>query len=160
MPRRKNKSFKRHVGVDAVYKSSLVEKVINVIMSDGKKNVARSIVYGALETIAKKVGGDKDKALEFFLQSFDKVVPLVEVRPRRVGGSVYQIPTEVRKDRAQALAIRWIKNAAAARSDKNMASRLAYELLDAHEGRGGAIKKKMDIYKMAEANRAFSHFAW
>lgn len=160
MPRRKKKSFKRDIGVDPIYQSGLVQKVINVVMKGGKKNVARNIVYGALDKLAKKAGGDKDKALEYFLKAFEKVVPMVEVRPRRVGGSVYQIPTEVRKDRAQALAIRWIINAASARSDKNMATRLAHELFDAHEGRGGAIKKKMDIYRMAEVNRAFSHHAW
>jgi len=159
MPRGKKKNFKRDIGVDAVYGSNLVQKVINVIMKDGKKNVARCIVYGALEKLAKKAGS-KDKALEYFVEVFDKITPQVEVRPRRMGGSVYQVPTELKKDRAQALAIRWIIGAAASRSDKDMASRLAHELMDAHEGRGGAVKKKMDIYRMAEANRAFSHYAW
>jgi len=160
MPRRKNKTFKRTVAPDPVYNSELVQKLINVVMWRGKKNVARSIVYNALELLAKKSGGDKDKALEFFTESFEKLVPLVQVRSRRVGGSVYQIPTEVTPDRGRALAIRWLIGAAASRSDKTMAQRLAYELMDASEGRGGAMKKKLDVHRMAEANRAFAHYAW
>lgn len=162
MPRRKKKSFKikREIGVDPLYHSELIQKFINVIMSRGKKNIARSIVYDALDVLSKKIGKDKGATLEFFRAAFEKVIPLVEVRPRRVGGSVYQIPIEVPENRARALALRWIIRAATARSDKNMGKRLASELLDAHEGRGGAVKKKVDVYKMAESNRAFSHYAW
>jgi len=160
MPRRKNKSFKRVITPDPVYSSELVQKLINVVMWRGKKNVARTIVYDALEFLTKKAGGDKAKALDFFNKSFEKIIPLVQVRSRRVGGSVYQIPTEVTPDRGQALAIRWLISAAATRSDKTMAQRLAYELMDASEGRGGAVKKKLDVHRMAEANRAFAHYAW
>lgn len=160
MPRRKNKTFKRAVTPDPVYNSELVQKLINVVMWRGKKNAARTIVYDALDFLTKKSGGDKDKALDFFNRSFEKIIPLVQVRSRRVGGSVYQIPTEVTPDRGRALAIRWLIAAAAARSDKNMGQRLAYELIDASEGRGGAMKKKLDVHRMAEANRAFAHYAW
>jgi len=160
MPRRKGKVSKRAVAPDPVYNSELVQKLINVVMWRGKKNVARAIVYGALDLLAKKAGGDKDKALDLFNKSFDKIIPLVQVRSRRVGGSVYQIPTEVTPDRGRALAIRWLISAAASRSDKTMGQSLAYELLDANEGRGGAVKKKLDVHRMAEANRAFAHYAW
>lgn len=159
MPRRKKTSFKREIGSDPVYQSELIQKLINIVMWRGKKNVARDIIYGALDILTKKAG-DKEKALELFNKGFKNIVPLVEVKPRRVGGSVYQIPMEVKRDRAQALAMRWLVNNAAKRSDKTMASRLAYELMDAAEGRGGAVKKKTDVHKMAEANRAFSHYAW
>lgn len=160
MPRRKSINFKRDVGVDLRFDSELVQKFINIIMKKGKKNVARKIMYDALESLIKKNKGDKEKGLEAFYAAFEKVVPTVEVRPRRVGGSVYQIPAEVRPARARALAIRWILSAARARSDKTMGTRLAYELMDAHEGRGAAVKKKGDVHRMAEANRAFSHYSW
>jgi len=160
MPRRKKASLKRDIGVDLVYRSELVQKFINVVMKRGKKNTARKIVYGAMDIIGKKVGGDKQKTLSMFMKAFEQVVPYVEVRSRRVGGSVYQVPREVRADRGQAVAIRWIIAAAKSRSNKTMADRLAAELLDAHEGRGNAMKKKMDVHRMAEANRAFSHYAW
>jgi len=160
MPRRRKKSFKRLITPDPIYNSELIQKLINVVMWRGKKNAARTIVYDALDFLTKKSGGDKGKALDFFNKSFDKIVPLVQVRPRRVGGSVYQIPTEVTPDRGRALAIRWLIAAAAVRSDKTMGQRLAYELMDASEGRGGAMKKKLDVHRMAEANRAFAHHAW
>lgn len=160
MPRRKKASFKRDIGVDPIYGSELVQKLINVVMWCGKKSTAQGIVYDALENLSKKTQGNKEKALELFSKSFEKIVPLVEVRPRRVGGSVYQIPIEVQYDRGRALALRWLVNAAASRSDKTMGTRLAHELLDAYEGRGGAVKKKTDVHKMAESNRAFSHYAW
>jgi small subunit ribosomal protein S7 len=160
MPRRKKINLQREVGVDPVYGSELVQKLINVVMWRGKKNVARAIVYEALDTLSKKTQGNKQKALEFFVKSFEKIIPLVEVRPRRVGGSVYQIPMEVKYERGRALAFRWLIGAASDRSDKTMGLRLAHELLDAYEGRGGAIKKKTDVHKMAESNRAFSHYAW
>lgn len=160
MPRRRKKSLKRKIGVDLVYKSELVQKFINVVMERGKKNVARSIVYDALEILSKRAGGDKVKTLAVFEKAFNQVLPFIEVRSRRVGGSVYQVPREVRPDRGRALAIRWIIAAAKARSNKTMADRLAAELLDAYEGRGNALKKKTDVHRMAEANRAFSHYAW
>ena len=126
----------------------------------GKKNIARSIVYEAFDILVKKQGGDELKGFQLFEKSIDQVRPAVEVRSRRVGGGVYQIPTEVRKERALALSIRWILDSASSRKDKTMGRRLAAELLDASEGRGNAFKKKMDVLRMAEANRAFSHYAW
>jgi len=160
MPRRKSVNFKRDIGVDLKFNSELVQKFTNVIMKCGKKNVARKIIYDALDLLVKKQKGDKEKGLEMFYTAFERVVPTVEVRPRRVGGSVYQIPAEVRPARARALAMRWIIGAARVRSDKTMGSRLANELIDAYEGRGAAVKKKSDVHRMAEANRAFSHYAW
>ncbi len=160
MPRRKGKSFKRDIGVDPRFHSGLVQKMINVIMERGKKNVARAIVYDALDELIKKNKGDEKKALEYFRKAFHQLIPAVQVRPRRVGGSVYQIPIQVNPDRGQFLALKWLITAASGRSDKTMGKRLAYELMDAYEGRGGAIKKKSDVHRMAEANRAFSHYAW
>jgi small subunit ribosomal protein S7 len=158
--RKKVATYKRDIGVDERFSSGLVQKFINVVMWRGKKNVARKIVYDAIDALIKKAGGDKDKGLKMFHEAFNQVIPAVEVRPRRVGGSVYQIPMEVEANRAQSLAMRWLIQAAASRSDKTMGIRLAHELLEAREGRGNAIKKKIDVHKMAEANRAFSHFAW
>jgi small subunit ribosomal protein S7 len=159
MPRRKKELVKRVITPDLVYQSELIQRFINVIMWRGKKNAARHIMYEALEMLEEKYGS-KDKALEVFYKAYNNVMPLIEVRPRRVGGSVYQIPREVSEVRGRSLALRWIKEAAAARSDKSMGLRLGNELLDAAEERGGAVKKKLDVHKMAEANRAFSHFAW
>jgi small subunit ribosomal protein S7 len=160
MPRRKSVNFKRDIGVDPRYKSPLLQKFINVVMWRGKKNAARKIVYEALDVIIKKNNGNEEKGLEHFFRAFENIVPILEVRPRRVGGSVYQIPVPVKGARGQALAMRWLINAAASRSDKTMGMRLANELLEAYENRGIAIKKKQDIHRMAEANRAFSHYAW
>ncbi len=161
MPRRK-REFKRKniVTIDPVYGSELLEKFTNVIMWRGKKNTARKIVYGAIDELIKKTNGDKEKALVLFQKAFTQIIPVVEVRSRRVGGSVYQIPVPVKEDRGLSLAFRWLINAAASRPDKTMGKRIARELLDASEGRGGAIKKKTDVHRMAEANRAFAHFAW
>lgn len=161
MPRRKRKSVtNRDIGVDPVYGSGLIQKFINVIMERGKKNAARTIIYDAMNMLVEKSAGNKDKAFELFNKAFDQVMPLIEVRPRRVGGSVYQIPVEVYPARARALTIRWIVDAASERTDKTMGIRLARELMDAAEGRGSAVKKKLDVHRMAEANRAFSHYAW
>jgi small subunit ribosomal protein S7 len=161
MARRKKESFaKKLIGSDPVYGSDLVQKLINVVMDSGKKNVARRIVYGALDVLVKKSNGDRVKALDYFNRSFGQIVPAIEVRARRVGGGVYQIPREVPYNRARALAMRWLIDAAAERPGKTMDQRLANELLDAYEGRGAAVKKKMDVHRMAEANRAFSHYAW
>lgn len=160
MPRRKSVNFVREVGADIRFNSELVQKLINVVMWRGKKNVARSIVYEALDFVAKKSNGDDEKALQTFMKAFNQIVPAIEVRPRRVGGSVYQIPAAVPVIRARSLALRWLVNAAAGRSAKTMGLRLGQEILDAAEARGGAVKKKLDVHKMAESNRAFSHFAW
>jgi small subunit ribosomal protein S7 len=160
MPRHKKTEYTKDIGVDPHFSSALVQKLINVVMWRGKKNVARNIVYGAMDELIKKCKGDEKKALELFNAAFEQVIPVVEVRPRRVGGSVYQIPVEVPKKRAQSLAMRWLIEGAASRPDKTMALRLAHELIDAAEGRGVAVKKKSDVQRMAEANRAFSHYAW
>lgn len=160
MPRRKKSSFKRDIGVDPLYGSELIQKLINVVMWRGKKNTARAIVYDALDVLIKKNKGSSEKALEIFHKGFEKIVPLIEVKPRRVGGSVYQIPMEVNDERGRALALRWLIAAAKERSDKTMGVRLAHEILDAIDGRGGAVKKRADVHKMAESNRAFSHYAW
>lgn len=160
MPRRTKVENKRVIAPDPIYNSELVQKFINVVMERGKKHVARKIVYGALDVLLKKSQGDKEKAMAMFNRAFYQVTPVIEVRARRVGGSVYQIPREVPQNRAQALAMRWLIEGAAERPGRTMAIRLASELTDAIEGRGSAIKKKADVHKMAEANRAFSHYAW
>lgn len=160
MPRRQREVAKRVISADPQYGSELVTRLINVVMERGKKNIARKVVYDALTILSKKADGDKDKTLQLFDKAFHQIIPAVEVRSRRVGGSVYQIPREVPHGRARALAIRWLIGAAKSRSGKTMGERLAYELLDAHEGRGSAVKKKLDVHRMAEANRAFSHYAW
>lgn len=160
MPRRKSVNLIRDIGLDPVYGSELVQKLINVVMECGKKSVARAIVYDAFDLISKKVGGDKEKALRLFNKSIEQLTPAIEVKARRVGGSMYQVPTEVSPNRARSLALRWLVEYSSKRGDKSMGLRLGYELLDAHEGRGSAFKKKLDVHKMAEANRAFSHYAW
>ena len=160
MARRKSVNFVRDIGPDPRFGLQSVQKFINVIMECGKKNAARFIVYEAFDTIAKKMNGDYDQAIEVFHKAIAEATPAIEVRPRRVGGSVYQIPKEVNAQRARSLAMRWLKSNAALRSDKTMGMRLANELLDASKGMGGAVKKKIDAHKMAESNRAFSHYAW
>src|SRR5882757_8958787 len=152
MPRNKKKEFVRDIGVDEKYNSNLVQKLINVVMKKGKKSIAQRIVYGAFDVLAKRVDGDSQKTLELFNRAFEQVVPHVEVRSRRVGGGVYQVPTEVNQKRKQALALRWLVIAAKERSDKVMGDRLGYELCDAIEGRGGALKKRTEVQRMAEAN--------
>lgn len=159
MPRKKKNIKPRDIGVDPVYHSELLQLFINVVMWRGKKNAARKIVYEAVALLEEKFGG-QEKALSAFNKAFNQVVPLVEVSSRRVGGSVYQIPREVDQKRGRSLAIRWLIEASSKRSGKTMGMRLGHELLDANEGRGGAFKKKLDVHKMAEANRAFSHYAW
>lgn len=160
MPRRKSGSFVRDIGVDPCYGSPLIQKLINIVMERGKKSIARGIVYDAMDVLAKKSGGSKEKTLMIFNKAFEQIVPFVEVRSRRVGGSVYQVPVEVSPRRRESLAFRWLVAAAQSRSDKTMALRLGYELLDASEAKGATIAKKRDVQRMAEANRAFSHFAW
>jgi small subunit ribosomal protein S7 len=160
MPRRRSVEFIRDIGVDPKFGSSLIQKLINVVMERGKKNCARTIVYDAMDLLTKKTNGDEKKAVELFHRAFEQVAPFVEVRSRRVGGSTYQIPREVSEKRRRALALRWLVSSAKTRSDKTMGLRLGRELLDASEQKGGAVKKRTDVQRMADANRAFSHYAW
>jgi len=154
---RRRAAIKRTVLPDAKYGSVVFTKFINSLMYGGKKSTAESIVYDALDIINKRTGQDP---LPVFTSAMENVMPSVEVRSRRVGGATYQVPTEVRTERRQALAIRWMINAARSRKDKTMKDRLANELLDAANNRGGAIKKREDTHRMAEANKAFSHYRW
>ncbi len=154
MPRRREVP-KRDILPDPKYGNVDLSKFMNVIMESGKKAVAERIIYGALETVEKKANRDP---LEVFLTALNNVKPMVEVKSRRVGGANYQVPVEVRPVRRMALAMRWLKESARKRSEKSMAQRLANELLEASEGRGGAMKKRDEVHRMAEANKAFSHF--
>lgn len=156
MPRRRVVT-PRQVLPDPKYGSELLAKFINTMMKNGKKSVAERIMYGALDQIAEKKGGDPIGLLE---QALDNVRPVVEVKSRRVGGATYQVPVEVRPTRRNSLAMRWLIDAARKRSEKSMAQRLANELMDAAESRGSAVKKKEDTHRMAEANKAFSHYRW
>ncbi len=155
MPRRREVP-KRDVLPDPKFGSVELSKFMNVLMIDGKKAVAERIVYGALEQIAKKVQGKE--AIEVFNEAIANAKPIVEVKSRRVGGANYQVPVEVRPSRRLALSMRWIRDAARKRGEKSMDLRLAGELIDAAEGRGGALKKREEVHRMAEANKAFSHF--
>ncbi len=157
---RRNAAIKRSILPDPKFSSRLLAKFINMIMKDGKKSTAETIVYEALETLVDKLGKPAEKAPEVFAEVLDKVKPVVEVRSRRVGGATYQIPVEVRHDRREALAMRWLIESARSRQEKSMKIKLANELLDASNDKGNAIKKKEDTHKMAEANKAFSHFRW
>ena len=157
MPRRREVP-KREILPDPKFGNVELSKFMNVIMEGGKKAVAERIIFGALELIAKKQP-EKD-ALEVFTTAINNVKPMVEVKSRRVGGANYQVPVEVRPVRRLALSMRWIKEAARKRSEKSMAQRLANELMEATEGRGGAMKKRDEVHRMAEANKAFSHFRW
>src|SRR5690606_11952426 len=139
------------------YGNEMLAKFMNMVMESGKKSTAERIVYGALDSIVQKKGGDPVEVLD---KALDNVRPHVEVKSRRVGGATYQVPVEVRSVRRTALAMRWVIDAARARSEKSMAARLAAELLDASENRGNAVKKREDVHRMAEANKAFSHFRW
>jgi small subunit ribosomal protein S7 len=156
MPRRRVVA-KREILPDTKYGDLIVAKFINVIMYSGKKSVAERIVYGALDVIAERT---KQDALEVFRKAMENVRPLVEVKSRRVGGSTYQVPVEIRADRRNALAIRWIMSFARGRSEKSMEEKLAAELLDAFNNRGASVKKRDDTHRMAEANKAFSHYRW
>ncbi len=155
---RRRKPEIRKVLPDPKYKSQLVSKFVNMVMEDGKKAVAEKIVYGALGQVAdkKKV----DAPAEYLQSAFDNVAPMVEVKSRRVGGATYQVPVEVRASRRTTLAMRWVIDAALKRGEQGMENRLAGELMDAAENRGAAVKKREDTHKMAEANKAFSHFRW
>jgi small subunit ribosomal protein S7 len=154
MPRRREVP-KRDVLPDPKFGNTDISKFVNVIMTSGKKSVAEQIVYRAMEAIEKKSG---KTPIDVFLQALNNARPLVEVKSRRVGGANYQVPVEVRVSRRTALAMRWLKEAARKRSEKSMGLRLAAELIDAAEGRGGAIKKREEVHRMAEANKAFAHY--
>ncbi len=154
MPRRREVP-KREILPDPKYKSAEISKFVNVLMTAGKKAVAERIIYGALDQITKKSGKDP---LEVFSAAINAVKPSVEVKSRRVGGANYQVPVEVRPIRRTALSMRWIREAARKRGEKSMGARLAGELLDAAEGRGSAIKKREEVHRMAEANKAFAHY--
>lgn len=154
---RRRAAIKKEILPDAKYGDTILAKFINNIMSDGKKSVAERIVYGALDKVHGKGGKN---SLDIFKDALDNVRPSIEVRSRRVGGATYQVPTEVRAERAEALAIRWMIINASKRSEKTMIDRLSGELLDASNNRGAAVKKREDTHKMAEANRAFSHYRW
>ena len=157
---RRNAAIKRSILPDPKFSSRLLAKFINMIMKDGKKSTAETIVYQALETLVDKLGKPSEKAPEIFAEVLEKVKPVVEVRSRRVGGATYQIPVEVRQDRREALAMRWLIESARSRQEKSMKVKLANELLDASNDKGNAIKKKEDTHKMAESNKAFAHFRW
>ena len=156
MPR-KGPAPKRPLVVDPVYQSQLVTQLVNKVLVDGKRSIAEAIVYGALEGARAKSDTDPVVTLK---RALDNVKPSLEVRSRRVGGATYQVPVEVRPERRQALAIRWIIQAARGRNDKTMVDRLSAELMDAANNRGNAVKKREDTHRMAEANRAFSHYRW
>lgn len=154
---RRRRAPVREVMPDPIHGSKIITKFINTIMLDGKKSVAQSIMYNALATIERKSG---DKGIEVFDKAIENVKPLMEVKSRRVGGSTYQVPMEVRPVRQQSLAIRWIIAAALKRNERTMQDRIAGELMDAATEKGSAFKKKEDTYKMAEANKAFAHYRW
>jgi small subunit ribosomal protein S7 len=154
---RRHAAERREVNPDPKFGDELLSRFMNALMYDGKKSVAERIVYGALDTVKGKA---KQDPLKVFHEAIDNVAPSIEVRSRRVGGATYQVPVEVRPDRRKALAIRWLIIAARARNETTMADRLSAELLDAANNRGTAVKKREDTHKMAEANRAFSHYRW
>ena len=154
---RRHRAEKREVLPDAKFGDRVLTKFMNNLMYDGKKSVAERIVYGALDRVEDKM---KKAPVEVFHEALDNIKPAVEVRSRRVGGATYQVPVEVRPERREALAIRWLINAARARNENTMEERLAGELADAVNGRGSAVKKREDTHKMADANKAFSHYRW
>ena len=154
---RRHRAEKREVNPDPKFNDLVVSKFMNSIMRQGKKSVAERIVYGALDRMQSKA---KSNPIQLFHQALENVMPAVEVRSRRVGGATYQVPVEVRNERRQALAIRWLITAARGRNENTMEERLSGELLDAANNRGTAVKKREDTHKMAEANRAFSHYRW
>ena len=156
MPRKGNVA-KRDVLVDPVYNSKLVSRLINKLMIDGKKGVAQNILYDAFATIEQKTN---ENPMDVFDKALDNVMPLLELKVRRIGGANYQVPVEVRDERRATLGLRWIVNYARLRGEKTMTQRLANEIIDAANGTGASVKKKEDIHKMAEANKAFAHFKW
>jgi len=154
---RRNRAERREIPPDVRYNSVTVAKFINNMMQRGKKSLSQRIVYQAMDIMAERT---KKGALDVFEQAIREATPVLEVRPRRVGGATYQVPVEIRKERQQALAFRWLIDAARRRPGKTMSEKLAGELLDAYQGSGSAIKKKEDTHKMAEANKAFAHYRW
>jgi small subunit ribosomal protein S7 len=154
---RKGHIPKRDVLADPVYNNKVVTKLINNIMLDGKKGTAQKIVYGAFEKVAEKSGRD---AVEVFEEAMNNIMPVLEVKARRIGGATYQVPVDVRPERRQALALRWLTMFSRKRGEKTMQDRLANEILDAANNTGAAVKKKEDMHKMAEANKAFAHYRW
>lgn len=154
---RKRRAEKRYIKPDPKFNDIIVSKFINCLMNEGKKSAARKIVYGAFDIIEDKI---KKPGLEVFKQALSNVQPVIEVRSRRVGGATYQVPSEVRPERRNALAMRWIKTYSSQRGDKTMSQKLAQELIAASNNEGSAVKKKEDTHKMAEANKAFAHFKW
>ncbi|MEM7612567.1 MAG: 30S ribosomal protein S7 [Pseudomonadota bacterium] len=157
---RRNQAPKRSILPDPKYKSQLLAKFMNMVMTDGKKSVAERIIYGALDRISDRSNQSSEQSLELLEQALENIKPAVEVKSRRVGGATYQVPVEVRPQRRQTLAMRWVIDAARKRSEKTMAQRLAHELMEAADNRGSAVKKKEDVHRMAEANKAFSHYRW
>ena len=155
---RRRKADKREIIPDTKYNDKVLSKFINIVMCDGKKSKSEKIVYDALDIASKKL--KISKPIDLFKTALNNVKPGIEVRSRRVGGATYQVPVEVRNERAQALAIRWIVDASRKRNEKSMVDRLAQELADAHENKGTSIKKREDTHKMAEANRAFANYRW
>ena len=154
---RKKRAPKKIPIVDPVYKSTIIPKLINSIMYDGKKTVAEKIIYEAIDKIKTK---SKDEPLNVFNEAINNIKPTVEVRSRRVGGATYQVPVEVKSKRSQALALRWLIDASRKRKDKNMSDKIFNEIYDAYQNKGAAIKKREDTHKMAESNKAFAHFRW
>ena len=154
---RKRRAVKRDVLPDPIYNSKVVTKLVNAIMLDGKKGTAQKILYEAFDIVEKETG---KKAIDVYTEALKNISPALEVKSRRVGGSNYQVPIEVTDDRSQALALRWLVNYAKLRNGKGMAINLANEIIDASNGVGGAVKKREDTHKMAEANKAFAHYRW
>jgi small subunit ribosomal protein S7 len=150
----------RHILPDPKFNNDMLAKFMNVVMDSGKKAAAERIIYGALDRIAEKTGKQGAEAVGILSQALENVKPVVEVKSRRVGGATYQVPVEVRASRRQTLAMRWVIEAARARTEKSMAFRLAHELMDAAENRGSAVRKREDTHRMAEANKAFAHYRW
>ena len=157
---RRSQAPTRTILPDPKFNSVLLAKFMNMVMERGKKSVAEKIVYGALDRISERTGRQNDQAIELLTQALENVKPMVEVKSRRVGGATYQVPIEVRSTRRQTLAMRWVIDAAAARSEKSMSQRLAAELLEASENRGAAVRKREDTHRMADANKAFAHYRW
>ena len=156
MPR-KGHVPKRDVLPDPIYNSKLITKLVNAIMLDGKKGTAQSILYGAFERVEQQTGKD---AMEVFNEAIKNITPILEVRSRRIGGQNYQVPVEVRPERKQTLALRWLVQYSRLRHEKTMEERLAKEIMDAANGHGASVKKREDVYRMAEANKAFAHYRW
>ena len=154
---RRNRAEVRDVVADPVYNSTVVTKVINQVMYDGKRSIAQKVVYNAMEIASKKLNAEP---MDVFNKALENIKPVLEVKARRVGGSTYQVPMEIRPERRQTLAIRWLVLYARQRSERNMANKLAGELVDAYNNAGGAFKKKEDVHRMAEANKAFASYRW